>query len=46
MNAQIWYSHNGPVKTAPAITETFSLAVNPSSTPLYVSTHSDPLCGW
>ena len=34
MNAQIWYSQNGPVKTAPAITDTFSRAVKPSSTPL------------
>ena len=32
MNAQIWYSHSGAVKTAPEITDTFNRVVNPSST--------------
>ena len=34
MNAQIWYSQNGAVNTAPAMTETFSRVVKPSRTPV------------
>jgi hypothetical protein len=33
MKAQIWYSHSGPVSTAPAMTETLSRVVKPSSAP-------------
>ena len=34
MNAQIWYSHNGAVNTAPEIVATLSRVVKPLNTPV------------